>query len=121
MTYDTIYSDFLSIFKEDTDYLNSIADENAVDNEDGKHIQFGMVVFPYILHLAKIKDTDKLTKAFDFLEEMLSTQDTMICEIVEFTILENLISEDKNILEYCRQFMKPRTIQSCHSVENYMM
>lgn len=121
MTYETIYKDFLSLFIEDIILITSMEKAVLVDQDDGRHVQFGMVVVPYIIYLVNNKENCKLSKIFGFIEDMLDTNDVMVCEVVEYTILENLLSENKKILDYCKKFMKTRTIQSCYEVEKYIL
>lgn len=63
-----------------------------------------MVVVPYVSLIVE-KAPDKAKKAFDFFEEMEKSGDPRIAEVLEFTVLENLLTEDKNkIPKYVQYF-----------------
>ncbi len=120
MTYKKLYEEFVSFFSENIDDLNRIADTNGVDDTDGMHVIFGMVVVPFIIELLENKDTEKIKKAFFFLEKMAVSDDLMICEVLEFTVLEDFISLGKDFLEKCKRNMGKETLGICQVIENNM-
>jgi hypothetical protein len=72
-----------------------------VDINDGAHVTFAFCVVPLIFKLVDEKKDDELKKAFDFFELMASSKDSLISEVVAFTILENICTNGKyfNYLE----------------------
>ena len=82
MKYDELYKKFISEFPDDEPAINAIAAENAVDNEDGMHIAFGMVVLPFLSRLVEENQTAKIEKAFAYFEEMASSDDHLISPFV---------------------------------------
>lgn len=121
MNYEKLYDEFLTYFPNDIIALNRITDKLSIDDSDGMHVVFGMVVVPFVLELASEKNSEKLKKAFSFFEQMAKSDNPLICEVLEFTILESIISQDKDILQYCKSYMGNETLECCQAVEQYMM
>lgn len=121
MKYDTLYDEFLKLFPDDRDWLHEKASELSAEPSDGMHIMFGMVVVPFVVELLEREDERKLKIAFDFFEKMAKAENPMISEVLEFTILEDIISRGKAILDKCKGYMKQKTLDSCIVVEKYMM
>ncbi len=104
MKYEDLYSDFISLFPEDMDFFKKREEETGADVADGIHVVFGMVVVPFITKIVK-ETPDKAKKAFEFFEEMETSGDSQIAEVLEFTVLENLLTEDKGMIpEYAKYF-----------------
>jgi hypothetical protein len=47
-------------------------------------------------------------------------ENSMISEVLEFTILEDIISRETT-LDKCRHYMKHKTLDSCSVIEKYMI
>ena len=112
LKYDELYKGFISSFSDDKDTINAIAAENAVDDEDGMHIAFGMVVLPFLSRLVEENQTAKIEKAFAFFEDMASSDDHLISEVLEFTVIEGIIAARNDFSTKCKSYMKPRTYES---------
>ncbi len=100
MVYENLYTEFVDMFLDDKTWFEEECQKKAIDDEDGMHIVFGMVVVPYILEKA-ISYPSKLQLAFDYIEKMESSGDPSIAEVVEFSILENLIGVDETKMRKC--------------------
>ena len=120
MKYATLYDKFFSRFPYDAEELKKKAEEASAEPSDGMHVMFGMVVVPFVMELLERGDERKLAVAFDFFEEMAEAENTMISEVLEFTILEDIISRGKVILSQCKRYMKHKTLENCFTVEKYM-
>lgn len=116
-----MYEEFLSLFPDDVDRLSEKASEVSAEPSDGMHVMFGMVVVPFVMELLECKDERKLKIAFDFFEEMAKAENSMISEVLEFTILEDIISRGKVTLDKCKHYMKRNTLDSCSVIEKYMI
>jgi len=116
MKYDELYKKFISEFPDDEPAINAIAAENAVDNEDGMHIAFGMVVLPFLSRLVEENQTAKIEKAFAFFEKMASGDDHLISEVLEFTVIEGIIALGKDFVSKCISYMKPHTYDSFKAI-----
>lgn len=61
----------------------------------------------------------EINKVFSFLESMAICEDVNVKEVLDFTVLEQLVDEGQNILEQCKQYMKKNTLEHCEEVEKY--
>ena len=98
MKYEKLYRDFIELFPDDKDYFERIRLENDVEENEGMHIMFGFVVLPFIKKIVR-ESEEKSKTAFDFFEKMEKSGDSKIAEVVEFTILEDLISNERESFE----------------------
>ena len=119
MKYENLYSDFKSLFPEHADEIENIAKKVSAEPSDGMHIMFGMVVVPFVLVLLSKNKDIELNKAFVFFEEMAHSEDSLISEVLEFSILEELISQDEEILKKLKTYMGYETYKSCSSLEKF--
>ncbi len=92
LTYENAYQQFKNEFKDDADFFKERESETGVDDTDGRHIQFGMVVVPFLYHLADIQDEAKIKKCFDFFDKMSVSSDKELSAVVQFSILEAVVS-----------------------------
>lgn len=115
MNYENLYDEFKTVVPEGSAFYEEKEEENDLDETDGQHIYFGEVVVPYIRELLKSNEDEKLKKVFAFLEEMEKDKDPKVCEVVEFTVLEQL-SDNKEELEKLKPYMGPETRKALHSM-----
>ena len=97
-----------------------MAEEVSAEPSDGMHIMFGMVIVPYVMELMASCNDFKLKLCFRFFEQMANEEDAMISEVLEFTVLENLISNGRETLNKCKAYMGKKTLECCSMVEKYM-
>ena len=109
MKYCELYKEFIAMFPEDCVYFSNRCKEVLADEEDGMHVMFGMVVTPYIRKCIN-ENSDNLHKIFEFIEKMETSEDRMIAEVAEISILEDLITKDKMLLETIQKFAGSETI-----------
>lgn len=91
-----------------------------IDDTDGMHVVFGMVIVPYILHIVQNKKTSEINKVFSFLENMAIYKDTKVNEVLDFTVLEQLADEDSDKLRQCKKYMGINTLKHCEKIEAVM-
>ena len=82
--------------------------ENLIDETDGIHIVFGMVVVPYILYNVQSKNTSEIKRLFSFIENMA------MCE-------DKKINEGHDTLNQCKRYMGMNTLKHCEKVEKYFL
>lgn len=99
MIYNQLYSEFVSLFPECTGTFQRLAQNSNADETDGMHIMFSFVVNPFVLELLKNDDDDRLSKAFDYFEKMASSDSAEITEVLEFTVIENLMSNGQEVYD----------------------
>lgn len=119
MQYDELYKAFKEEISEGNAFFEVKEKENLVDETDGMHIVFGMVIVPYILHIVRNNKLFVINKVFSFLENMAVCDDVKIKEVLDFTVLEQLVDEGHDTLGQCKQYMGKNTLLHCEEVEKY--
>lgn len=120
MTYDNLYYEFKNLFPECNSTFEEYARKANADEDDGMHIMFSFVVIPFVIQLIKEKDDDKLKRAFDYFEKMASSNISDITEVLEFTVIENLLSNGQEIYECSQKYMGDEMLACCKMVEQYL-
>ena len=120
MNYNNLYADFNSLFPECTDELKALANAADAEETDGMHIMFSFVVIPFVLELLKNDDTDKLTRAFGYFEKMASSDPSDVTEGLEFTVIENLMSNGQAIYDKSKTYMGENMLECCKRAEQYL-
>ncbi|MBR4765873.1 MAG: hypothetical protein IK085_03805 [Clostridia bacterium] len=118
MNYNDLYKDFISLFPEDKIFFDELCKVMAADEEDGIHIMFAFVVVPFIKKIIK-EAPDKAKKAFDFFEEMEKSNDVEIAGVLEATVLENLLTDDKNDFDIYVPFLGKETKEAARAVARW--
>ena len=121
MNYDTLYEAFKKEFPEGQRYFEKLEQENYIDESDGMHPVFGMVVVPYILQVVRENGLLEIRKVALFLEKMALCDDADVVDVLDFTVLEQLIDEDRSILEICKKHMGEYTLKHCEEIEKYFL
>lgn len=100
MKYNELYNSFVSLFPEDIGVFKELETNADVNNEeDGIYIMYGLVVVPYIRRIIT-EDPDKAKKAFDFFETMKKDEDAEVGNVVDVSVLEDLITENGGFGKY---------------------
>ena len=97
--------------------MRGIQTDLSICDDDGMHVLFGMVITPFVIHLIESKDMSGIAKAFEFFEEMDLSGSPDICEVLEFSVLENLISSP--VFPKCKEYMLSETRKSCEALEQW--
>ena len=120
MIYNNLYSEFVKLFPECSDTFKRLATEANADETDGMHIMFSFVIIPFVFNLLNDDDSKKLEKAFDYFEKMASSDSTDITEVLEFTVIENLVSNGKTIYDKAKTYMNDTMLACCNRIEQYL-
>lgn len=104
LTYQNAYQQFKSEFKEDSSFFSEKERELSVDETDGAHVQFGMVVIPYLFHLVDIQNDSKIKECFKFFDRMSSSSDKELSSVVQFSILEGIVTNKEYFNNLCCYF-----------------
>ena len=101
ITYDNAYEKFKLKFNENNDFFIQKENELSVDNSDGAHIKFGTIVIPYLYHLVDLNNVTKIKECFSFFDDMSKSKDKELTEVVQFSILEDIVTNEEyyNILK----------------------
>lgn len=120
MTYNNLYSDFKAMFPEYADTLDKLALGADADESDGMHIMFSFVVIPFVLELLNKDDTPNLSKAFAYFEKMAVSDSADITEVLEFTVIENLMSNGYHVYNKAKTHMGQTMLECCKTAEDYL-
>ena len=123
MDYNGLYLAFKNTFSEDSELFLEWEAKNSLDPDDPEmmHVYFGLIATPYVVSLAKTKQLEKLKKAFQFFEDMAKDTDNEVQGVLQFSVLENLISEKKSVLSLLEKYFGPRTRDLMKRVYIYMV
>lgn len=103
MTYDNLFENFKEKIPEGMKFYEKKMKECSVDETDGKHVIFAMVIVPYIFHVVQNKEEEIIKKVFCFLEEMAICEDAEVENVLYVTILEDIVNEGPEILQQYKQ------------------
>ena len=121
MIYDELYKTLKKEIPEGYSFFEVKEKKNLIDEIDGIHIVFGMVIVPYILHIVQNNKLLEINKVFSFLENMAICEDVKIRDVLDFTVLEQLADEGHDTFGQCKQYMKKNTLKHCEEVEKYFL
>lgn len=122
MKFETIYTEFKSLFPEEKEYFSTSEQASVIggDGDELSHMSFGIFVMPFIYRLLENKDDARLRKAFSFFEDMAKSEDDRVQDLLQFTILENLTTESKEIYKAAQKYIGPETKTFVNQVATYM-
>lgn len=98
-------------------YENKLADD-TIDTESGVHTVFSLVFNP-LLRFAIENKKDLAKKLFDFIELMETEGDKGVSEVVEFTILEEIIDDFE--FKELEKYMGKETLKSYKLINRYIV
>lgn len=119
MEYNKLYQDFKERISEGKWFYEVKEKECSLDETDGMHVVFGMVVVPYLIWCKKHNDAEVLQKIFLFMEDMSMCEDVKVREVLDFTILEQLIDQERDLLIQYKRQMGVNTRKHCDEIEKY--
>jgi hypothetical protein len=118
MKYNELYNSFVSLFPEDIGVFKELETNADVNNEeDGIHIMYGLVVVPYIRRIIT-EYPDKAKKAFDFFEAMKKDEDAEVGNVVDVSVLEDLITEDGGFGKYL-PYVGEQTLKAARYISQF--
>lgn len=121
MVYENLYEEFNNRIPECEEFCKRKENENLIDKSDGIHIYFSFVVVPYMIEVLANDDLSVTRRIFEFIEEMAKSNDVKIREVLDFTILEQIIDEDKNVFDKFKKYMLPETFLHCEKIQEYFL
>ncbi len=118
MIYNELYDDFIKLFPEDDYYFREKEAETGAEREDGMHIMFALIICPFILKIAT-EDSQKTQKAFDFIEKMECDENSMVVNVAEVTILENIMTDDNGGMKKFGRFLGKESLKSVKYLSHF--
>lgn len=97
-------------------------EENLLEPNDPElvHVYFCLVVSPYAYGLLREGNEEKLKKLFAFFEEMAKDPDAEVQGVLQFSVLENITTESKEIYKTAQKYIGPETKTFVNQVATYM-
>lgn len=122
MKYQDLYLIFKEAFKEGGDFFKAKGGENNLEPNDSEmiHVYFCLVVSPYAYELLKKNDEAKLRRLFAFFENMANDSDVEIQGVLQFSVLENITTESKEIYKAAQKYIGPQIKTFVNQVATYM-
>lgn len=118
LTYDNLIQEAqnnLPMFK--TKY-NQLVEDDVIDTESGKHIVFGYAFTPVLSEAIAKDDEETAKKMFLFLEQMASSEDNLVVEVCDQSVLEVLNDQfDDKVL---KRYMGTNTRDGFKAIKQYM-
>lgn len=90
------------------------------DGDSMTHVAFCMVVMPFVYGLLKKDEDDELRKAFAYFEKMAADEDHLVTEVVEFSILEDIVNQSPEIMSGCKRYLGEKTLSYLPHLANFM-
>lgn len=122
MKYEDLYLTFKAMFKGDEEIFKALEEKNGLEPNDPEmiHVYFCPVVSPYVYNLLRKDDKEKLKKAFAFFEDMANDSDVEVQGVLQFSVLENITTESKDIYKAAQKYIGPETKTFVNQVATYM-
>ena len=118
MKYEDLYDEFTNLFPEDLECFKRFEEETGAERYIGMHIMFGLVVSPYILDLLN-KDPEKARRAFEFIEEMETSEDERISNVADVSVLEYLLTDENGGIEKMEPFLGKESLAAVRHMSRY--
>lgn len=83
----------------------------------GPYVVYEDIFYPYIEKLLSSNDTDALQRAFDFIEMLVTADDTRLHDLARIAILTRLTVDPAQLAE-ARRYMGPATKAALDQVQN---
>ena len=118
MKYEELYDEFKKLFPEYADYFKAKEEETGAEVEIGMHVVFGMVVCPFIIKMAE-EEPKNAQMAFDFVEQMLTSENSKIFNVAEVTVLEDLMTEDNGGFRKLGRYLGEESLKSVRHLSQF--
>ncbi len=96
MRYERLITEMLSVLPEVKARYDNDVLSGRIDTDDGPHIVFNEVFMPLLYQAIDDKSIVLLRSLFSFVEQMEKSNDSLVSEVAEFTVLEGLCDNYNN-------------------------
>lgn len=120
MTYAELYKDFLTAVPEGAEFCEEKVKAAQLDEEDGAHLYFCFAVRPYISKVLHDDDKEALKKISDFMEEMETNEDKRVAGVLEQSVMEALLAEEREMVESKINYWGKETKEAFASVAQFI-
>lgn len=90
-------------------------------SSDGKlyHVLYEEILCPYVNDLLQNDSENELKSVFDFYEKLAVCEDDEVKNLLQVTLLENLM-DNKKLYKKAEKYMHTNTRLICKSIEKYL-
>ena len=120
MDYNSLYREFKKQIPESIPYLKRKESELDFDNTEGQHILFNLAVAPYILMQMQTDNVAVLKKVAYFMEQMEIDINVNVAEVVEQSIIEDLLSNDRELVKKYHDLWGPETKEVIRCISTWL-
>lgn len=118
LTYDNLIREALTELPNFKTKYEQLIEDDMIDAESGKHIVFSYAFTPLLKEAIKNGDEDTTKKMFAFIEKMASSEDNLVVEVCDQSVLEELNDDfDGNVL---KKNMGTNTTEGYKALKQYM-
>ena len=118
ITYNNLISKALEAVPEFNDEYNRLIKRNIIDAESGNHIVFAYAFTPVLIEAIRTNNKPLQEVMFGFLEEMASSEDRLVVEVCDYSVLEEI--NDETDLYSIIDLMGPKTREGVDAIKQYM-
>ena len=118
LSYDNLLSEALKALPEMKEEYDKLISQDEIDKNSGMHIVFDYTLIPIILRSVKDNNKAILKICFQFIEQMASSEDRLVGEVCDFSILERLNDElDDSVL---LPLLGEKSKENFYDIKQYM-
>ncbi len=121
MNYQNLFKNFINSVPEAEKYCQDIIKSQDIDENDGMHICFGFAVRPYVKQVLLSGDRKTLIKIADYFEKMETSENPLVAEVLEQSVIEHLMAEDRRLIKQFDDVWGPETKEAFKSVGQWIL
>ena len=121
MIYSDIYKEFKEKIPEAVSFCREKEKQFMLDDNDGMHVLFGFAVRPFVLKSLIEEDETALEKIADFFEQMEADEDDEIGAVLEQSVLETLLAENRELITKNMKIWKSETRKAIEVVGQFIV
>ena len=117
INYDSLVENVCKEFYEVGELYAIELKNDSIDVDSGAHTVFSFCFVP-VLKEAILHDSDLAKRMFDYLEKMEMSEDNLVGEVAEFTVLEELLDDFE--FNMIKKYMGRLTIDAAKLINRYI-
>ena len=115
--YDSLIDDVCKEFSEVSELYDLELHNDSIDLNSGAHTVFSFCFVP-VLKDAILNNNNLAKRMFDYIEKMEKSEDNLVGEVAEFTVLEEIL--DSFDLNAIKRYMGKFTLEAARLINRYI-
>lgn len=115
--YDSLIDDVCKEFSEVSELYDLELQSDSIDLNSGAHTVFSFCFVP-VLKDAILNNNYLAKRMFDYIEKMEKSEDNLVGEVAEFTVLEEIL--DSFDLNAIKRYMGKVTLEAARLINRYI-